>query len=131
MSRGLRNNNPLNIRLSRTPWQGEVRPSKDKAFCTFVSPAYGYRAAIRLIQNYVRLYHCDTISRIITRWAPPSENNTKGYIYAVCKLTGLKEQTRIDASDKATMCALVAAMSRVENGKEAVREDVEAGWALT
>lgn len=69
VSRGLRNNNPGNIRLSATLWQGEVRPSQDKSFCQFKNMAYGYRALIKLLQNYRRLYHCRTIADFIQRWA--------------------------------------------------------------
>ena len=46
-ARGLRNNNPGNIRLSRTLWQGEIRPSQDRSFCQFRTMAYGYRALIK------------------------------------------------------------------------------------
>ena len=124
------NNNPLNIRLSRTPWQGEVRPSQDKAFCQFQSPVYGYRAALKLLRNYSQMYGCRTVRELISRWAPPSENDTKGYISTVCKLTGLDADRRIDMDDRRTMCSLAAAMSRVENGVPAVMADVEAGGDL-
>ena len=77
MSRGLRNNNPLNIRLSATTvWQGEIRPSQDRSFCQFRTMAHGYRAGLKLLQNYRRKYGCRTIADFIRRWAPPTENNT-------------------------------------------------------
>mgnify|MGYP003533551919 FL=1 len=44
-SRGIRNNNPLNIRLSADKWQGMREEQTDKAFVQFKSMAYGYRAA--------------------------------------------------------------------------------------
>ena len=44
LPRGLRNNNPGNIRNSSTVWVGEITPSKDKSFKQFKSMAYGYRA---------------------------------------------------------------------------------------
>ena len=59
-ARGLRNNNPGNIRLSRTVWQGEIRPSRDRSFCQFRTMAYGYRALIKLLQNYRRNNGCPT-----------------------------------------------------------------------
>ena len=57
-SRGLRNNNPLNIEKTkgRTPWQGEIVPSKDNRFAQFTTMAYGYRAAFKLLNNYQRNY---------------------------------------------------------------------------
>ena len=131
MTRGLRNNNPLNIRLSATTrWQGEVRPSQDKSFCQFESMAYGYRAALKLLQNYSKLNGCHTVRTIISRWAPSSENDTHSYIATVCKLSGLDADRRLNVEERRTMCNLAAAMSQVENGVPAVMADVTAGWDL-
>lgn len=130
MSRGLRNNNPGNIRLSRTLWQGEVRPSQDKAFCQFTSMAYGYRALIKLLQNYRKVNGCRTMADFINRWAPPVENNTSGYIQRVCRDLQVPSTFVPDVNDKDTMCVFAAAISRVENGVPAVMVDVVAGWNL-
>lgn len=130
MSRGLRNNNPGNIRNSSTVWIGEVTPSKDKSFKQFKSMAYGYRAAIKLLQNYRKLHNCQTISDFIKRWAPPSENNTSGYISRVCSEMQVPNTYIPDIEDKNTMCAFAAAISLVENGVPAIMEDVYAGWEL-
>lgn len=131
MSRGLRNNNPLNIRLSSTTrWKGEVRPSADKSFCQFESMAYGYRAAIKLLQNYSKLNRCRTLRTMISRWAPPCENDTQSYIATVRKLSGIDTDQVVDVDDRSTMCRLAAAMSQVENGKRAVMADIEEGWEL-
>ena len=43
--RGIRNNNPLNIRRTNTVWQGMKEELTDKEFVEFISMAYGYRAA--------------------------------------------------------------------------------------
>lgn len=128
--RGLRNNNPGNIRHSGTVWQGEVTPSTDRSFKQFKSMAYGYRAMIKLLQNYSRINGCHTLRTMISRWAPPSENDTRSYIATVAKLTGMEPDKRINIDDKRTMCNLAAAMSRVENGVPAVTADVDAGWRL-
>lgn len=128
--RGLRNNNPGNIRHSSTVWQGEATPSTDRSFKQFKSMAYGYRAMIKLLQNYSRVNGCHTLRMMISRWAPPSENDTRSYIATVAKLTGMEPDKRINIDDKRTMCGLAAAMSRVENGVPAVMADVEAGWRL-
>lgn len=45
MTRGLRNNNPLNIRRNNTKWQGLSATQTDKSFFQFKTMAYGYRAA--------------------------------------------------------------------------------------
>ena len=130
MSRGLRNNNPGNTRNSSTVWIGEVTPSKDKSFKQFKSMAYGYRAAIKLLQNYRKLHNCQTVSDFIKRWAPPSENNTSGYISRVCSEMQVPNTYIPDIEDKNTMCAFAAAISLVENGVPAIMEDVCAGWEL-
>ena len=130
MSRGLRNNNPGNIRLSRTLWQGEVRPSRDKEFCQFRSMAYGSRALMKLLQNYRRNNGCRTMADFISRWAPPVENNTSGYIRRVCTEMQIPTSFVPDINDRVTMCAFAAAISQVENGVPAVMADVEAGWNL-
>lgn len=74
LPRGLQNHNPGNIRHSAEKWQGEVQPSTDPEFKQFVSDAYGYRALLKLISNYITRYGCTTLRRVIARWAPPSEN---------------------------------------------------------
>ncbi len=130
MSRGLRNNNPGNIRKSATVWQGEMIPSIDAAFKQFESMPYGYRAMIKLLQNYSKVNKCRTIRTMVSRWAPPSENDTQSYIATVRTLTGMDVDRTVNVDDKATMCSLAAAMSQVENGKRAVMADVEAGWEL-
>lgn len=40
LPRGLRNNNPGNIRINDDLFQGEIRPSKDKSFKQFTTMAY-------------------------------------------------------------------------------------------
>jgi hypothetical protein len=128
--RGLRNNNPGNIRNSSTEWQGEITPSKDKFFKQFTSMAYGYRAVIKLLQNYRKLYHLKTVAELINRWAPPTENKTSAYIIRVCKEMQVPSTYVPDVADKDTMCAFAAAISQVENGVPAVMEDVRKGWEL-
>ncbi len=130
LSRGLRNCNPGNLRHDGVRWQGERTPSTDTAFKQFTSMAYGYRAMLRLLQNYSRLHGCHTIRTMVSRWAPPVENDTRSYIATVSRLTGFGADSHIDVGDKGTLCNLAAAMSRVENGLPAVISDIEAGWAL-
>lgn len=130
LPRGLRNNNPGNIRQSSTIWKGEVQPSRDASFKQFESMAYGYRALIKLLQNYRKLHGCKTIVDFINRWAPSSENNTSGYISRVCREIQVPNTYVPDIEDKATMCAFAAAISLVENGIPAVMADVEKGWEL-
>ena len=68
-TRGVRNNNPLNIRIGNA-WLGEVKNPTDKEFEQFESLLYGLRAAFVLIRRYIRRYGLCTIRQIVTRWAP-------------------------------------------------------------
>ena len=128
--RGLRNCNPGNIRITKDKWQG-LRPQQtDKSFFHFTEMKWGYRALIITLQNYHRRHGCRTIADYINRWAPPSENNTGGYISRVCKEMEVPNSYVPNVDDKATMCAFAAAISQVENGVPAVMADIEAGWNL-
>ena len=130
MSRGLRNCNPGNIRQSRSTFLGEVRPSRDASFKEFESMAYGYRAMFVLLDSYRRRYGLSNIRAMISRWAPPIENHTEAYIRAVAERSGVAEDETLDTRSERDMVPVVMAMSEVENGVRAVREDVERGWEL-
>ncbi len=130
MTRGLRNNNPGNLRISKDKWQGLREVQEDKSFFQFTEMKWGYRALIRTLQNYRKRHNCITISDFIKRWAPPIENNTNAYIISVCKDLQVTREYVPDVMDKDTMCAFAAAISRVENGIPANMEDIERGWNL-
>ena len=91
--RGLRNNNPLNIRHSASRWQGARVEQTDKAFVQFTSMAMGYRAAWRILETYYKHFETEhrpfTPRNIILRWAPPNENDSEAYLRRVCRLTNL------------------------------------------
>lgn len=129
-TRGLRNNNPLNIRRNSTKWQGLAAEQKDKEFFTFVAPEWGYRAALRTLRNYNRIHGLTTIRQWIERWAPPCENPTEAYIKYVCRYTGMPADAEPRITNKTVMCNIVAAMSYMENGVPAVMEDIYKGWEL-
>ena len=130
MSRGLRNCNPGNIRQSRGKFKGEVRPSRDSAFKEFESMAYGYRAMFVLLDTYRTRYGLSTIREMISRWAPPSENFTEGYIRFVSERTGIDADAEVNSLSERDMVPIVAAMSEIENGTKAVMTDVHEGWKL-
>ena len=84
-TRGIRNNNPANIRRG-CAWKGLTEKQTDKEFCQFVTMTWGVRALLVTLRTYVRKYHLHTVREIITRWAPPSDgNNTEKYIEFVEK----------------------------------------------
>lgn len=128
--RGLRNNNPGNIRINSDLFQGEIRPSKDKSFKQFETMVYGYRAIFKILRSYYNNYHFDTIRKMITRWAPPKENHTEKYIKTVSEYAGIPADDPININNREMMIRIVAGMSKVENGVEAVISDVIAGWEL-
>ena len=128
--RGLRNNNPGNIRLTKTVWAGQIIPGTDRSFCQFQTMAYGYRAMLMTLRNYRRKHGCSTVADIIRRWAPPIENDTAAYIRSVCRTLQVPDSYVPDIDDRTVMCNLAAAISKVENGVDAVMTDVLSGWDL-
>ena len=93
-TRGIRNNNPLNIRHSSSRWQGMTEKQTDPCFVQFRSMAYGYRAACKVLQSYYQRFRTEgkplTVRTIISRWAPPEDgNDTENYIRSVLLLGGL------------------------------------------
>jgi hypothetical protein len=131
MSRGLRNNNPGNIRQNSDNFLGEIKPSADPTFKQFESIEYGYRAIFVTLNTYQKKYGLSTIRAMISRWAPPKDNNdTEAYIRAVSSESGVPENSRITSTNKDVMVPIVAAMSRVENGVTANITEVQRGWDL-
>jgi hypothetical protein len=129
-ARGLKNCNPGNIRKTKTVWEGQITPGTDKAFCQFKSMRYGYRALLKLLCNYRKLYGCVTLSDYITRWAPPSENRTDVYIRTVSKRTGLKANDTVNTSSRDVMVKLAEAISFQENSAAGDLVDIEVAWQM-
>ena len=131
--RGLRNNNPLNIRKSRkTTWVGQSEKQEDRDFVQFCSMAYGYRAAFKVLQNYRVLYDCMTLRQYIHRWAPPIENKTEAYVSSVARTAGVNPDALLPSPRKgrAVWVKIVAGMHLVENGMMPVVSRIEEGWEL-
>lgn len=116
-ARGIRNNNPGNLEFSKTnPWVGQT--GYDGRFAKFETPEHGIRALGRNLLSYQR-QGIDTVSDIINRWAPPSDNNnTDAYIKAVCAQLGVTADQQLDASNPDTLKALCAAIIQHENGSQ-------------
>lgn len=129
LPRGIRNNNPLNIRIGNT-WLGERSNPTDPCFEEFVTMAYGIRAAFIILRRYIRRYHRNTIQQIIETWAPSTENATQKYIDCVCQRTGLSPDVAIAYEDRETMFALVKAMAFVECGVELKEKDIRTAYDM-
>ncbi len=93
--RGLRNNNPGNIRHG-SKWEGLEAAQRDESFCSFISPEWGIRAIGKILLTYQSKHNLNTVGEIIERWAPPIENNTKAYASHVAELLGVKKDEPID-----------------------------------
>ena len=117
--RGIRNNNPLNIRKSKDQWQGLRAQQTDASFCQFESMEHGWRAAFKLLtRTYYHTYRLFTIRGIVSKWAPANENNTKAYIANVSKMTGIgpDEPIGIPTEKPARWMMVGIAMAIQENG---------------
>jgi hypothetical protein len=91
--RGIRNNNPANIRTSGAfTWSGQIG-ADSAGFAVFDSPVMGIRAATKLLITYANKYGLNTIEGVISRWAPPDENNTASYIQSVESRTGIDRES--------------------------------------
>lgn len=119
LPRGIRNNNPLNIRKGNTKWQGEVLYLEgvpvERDFCQFEAMKYGWRAAFKLLRKYIISYKCNTVRKIISRWAPENENYTETYIKYVASKVAEGADGEIPAESPAILL-IAAAMCEMENG---------------
>ena len=128
MTRGLRNCNPLNIRrVAGTRWKGQSSFQGDKDFVQFERMEWGIRAAFVLLRTYSIKYKANCIQDIISRWAPPSENDTEKYIKNVCLWSGLGGLQRLTEED---WPKLVLAMARQECGALLSEEIINRGYKL-
>nr|ELR5228770.1 hypothetical protein [Providencia rettgeri] len=115
---GVRNNNPGNIRKSKDVWVGQT--GNDGSFVTFATPAHGIRATGKNLLSYARQGYV-TPEQIITRWAPPEDNNdTEGYIKFVSDYLNIPRDTVLDLTDLDTLTRLSMAIMIQENGKDEI-----------
>ena len=131
--RNIRNNNPLNIRRSKDKWQGLDAKQSDSLFFKFESMEMGWRAAfIILTKTYYHKYRLFTIRRIISRWAPPAENDTEAYVKRVSDLTGIDpdEPLGIPSLYPSRWMAVGLAMAIVEGGRQPAVFPMMQGWTL-
>lgn len=115
MTRGIRNNNPGNIRRGQR-WQGLAPQQTDPDFDQFVSPYWGIRALAKTLKTYQAKHGLNTVAGIIERWAPPSENITSSYINSVSKHLGVAPDAAIDLNNTNTLALITNAIIKHENG---------------
>ena len=118
--RGIRNNNPLNIRRAKTNmWFGEVHFEKDdKSFCQFQTLELGWRAAFYLLRKKMLKHRRVSIKDIIYEWAPPIENHTDRYVEFVAKKIGVQATEKFHPDNEMFKYLLAFAMCAYENGAQ-------------
>lgn len=125
LPRGIRNNNPGNIRHGEN-WQG-LNPNGrniDSAFCVFESPVFGIRALAKVLINYKKIHGLNTVRQIVSRYAPPNENQTTAYIQTVTKQLEVYPDTKIDIEERGVLTVFIKAVIRMENGIQPYSDEV-------
>ena len=126
MPRGIRNNNPGNIRRGKTVWKDQKPLQDDSAFVSFIDATSGLRALMKTLLTYHMKYTLDTVESIINRWAPPHENPTDHYAHNVARLLKVQRQDRLDLTSKPLLVLLAKAIVWQENGQPG--EPLPAFW---
>lgn len=111
LPRPLRNNNPGSIKIGES-WQGAA--GDDGVFVTFVDTVWGVRAMARSLSNMIGR-GLNTISQLISTWAPASENQTASYISDVAAYTGIPSDQLLTV-DNETLHDLIRAIANRESG---------------
>lgn len=133
--RGIRNNNPGNLRAGDN-WRGLAEPPTDDAgYLRFVRPEDGVRAMTINLLNQQRRHGLTTIRGIISKYAPPSENDTAAYVAAVAHDTGRGPDEPVDlVNNYGLLVDFVNAIIYHENGVNpysagVIDEGINAGLA--
>jgi len=114
--RGIRNNNPLNIEAGQFTQSQPGFAGSDGRFAKFATPEQGTAAAGELLARYGK-QGISTISGVIGKWAPASENDVGAYSAFVAQKLGVAPGDTIDLNDPGTRSKLVSAMGEFENGR--------------
>lgn len=114
---GIRNNNPGNLRAwGNTPQAG--------GYARFATPEAGLAAMIKNLQAQQSVHGLNTIAGIISKWAPPNENNTAAYIAEMEKSTGFRANQPLDLTDKRTIAPLVSGIIKHEGNSAGYSKDM-------
>lgn len=135
LARGLRNNNPLNIRKSSNNWLGKVAQNTDGCFEQFTTIEYGLRAAFLNIRTVVRRRQAQnmttTVALLVRTWAPANDgNNEDAYCHTIYKKSGIASSAKVDIANKDFMCRLVQAMCWVEVGCQIPLQTIGVAYCL-
>lgn len=111
--RGIRNNNPGNLRTGE-PWRGKIG-SDSAGFVRFRDYQHGIRAALKVLQTYYNKHGLRTWEQVANRWAPYSDgNNPAKYAQLLANYTG---QTSFDLQPD-TLYNAMRGITAIENGTQ-------------
>lgn len=132
--RGLRNNNVGNLVKTSITWQGKIPHSqnKDARFEQFTHLKFGIRAMLRDLVNDISKGK-NTVSKLISEYAPAFENNTTAYVNSVCKTLGISPDTQITKINNDFLLVLARAIMKVELGnahKDVTDSDIKEAIAI-
>ena len=113
--RGIRNHNPGNIRAG-DKWRG-LTGIDDAGFCQFDTPEHGIRALAKVLLSYQSTHGLRTLRQMVSRWAPPVENDTESYIDSVCRACVASPDNPYTLTPS-RLLSLVAAIIKHENGQQ-------------
>lgn len=126
-TRGLRNNNPCNLKSSKnTKWDGQV--GSDGKFIIFESPEYGIRACAKNLKNYQHKNGLDTLRSMVYRMGPPHENDTKKYVRNLSNIVGVSPDEKINVLKH--LPEIIKGIIFLENGKMPYPEKMFIGYTI-
>lgn len=131
MDLNYRNYNPLNIRATNIDWVGKT--GSNKGFEVFSNPEYGYRAAAKNLYKYNERDNLKSVRDIVSKWAPPNENNTNNYVDIVAKDLGVDPDADLGnlRSNPSLTKDLMKSMTKVEGSNNNFNDKhIENGIAL-
>lgn len=97
---------------------GSIRTPDSKGFQAYTSWEDGLQAMSNLLDVYQRKHGLRTVAGIMSRWAPPSENNTPQIIRHVAKVVGVDRNQEINVYDPRIKERLMRGISEIEGSIE-------------
>jgi hypothetical protein len=119
VARGVRNNNPCNVRRGPDRWRGQDWEQEDPDFVTFVAAVYGLRAAARVLYRYATRDRVTTLRGLSHRWAPASDgNDPEAYAAYLARLTSFDPDAYLDLANPLTIRRVLPAVVIAECGSD-------------
>ncbi len=108
--------NPGNIMKTKQHWEGQASDLSHERRVHYSTQVYGYRAMAKTILTYYKKYNCDTVTKIVFRYAPPNENPTQAYIQYVAHEAGFTTWSHLALEKEIVLFDIVKAMAKFEQG---------------